>query len=652
MASSASFLGLRPTFVMRTALCCALVCVPFIVRAADAAPDPAPVDFAHDVLPVLKARCAECHTDGNYKGSFSMDTRETVLESGAVEPGDPAASDLIDRVTSDDPEYRMPPKGERLTEKEVATLRQWVEADLPWTDGFTFKRPAYVAPLKLQAVEVPAATAASGEHPIDRLLAAYAAEKGVTLPPATDDAAFLRRLHLDVLGLLPTEAEVAAFATDADPAKRARAVEAALARDRDYAAHWMTFWNDLLRNDYAGTGFIDGGRKQITGWLYQALLNNKPYDAFVRELVAPVPDSEGFAKGIIWRGRVNASQVPPLQFSQNVGQVFLGINLKCASCHDSFIDDWKLADAYGLAAVVADEPLELHRCDVPTGQTAEAKFVFPELGGIDASLPRADRQKRLAELMTHPDNGRLPRTVVNRLWRQLTGRGLVEPVDAMAAEPWSPALLDHLAGYLVENGYDLKKLIAYVATSRAYQARTVPLAEEPSARGYVYAGPTAKRMSAEQFVDAVWAITGTGPKEANANVGVPVGDLTNGVAGPPVRAAFVTSDPLMRSLGRPNREQVVTTRPDQLTTLQALDLSNGPLLAELLSKGAAGLVETYKDRRADELVTHLFRAGLARDPSAEERSLAAELAGSPVTGEGASDLLWAVVLLPEFQHVR
>ena len=110
-----------------------------------------------------------------------------------------------------------------------------------------------------------------------------------------------------------------------------------------------------MRNDYAGTGYIDGGRKAITDWLYKSLVNNKPYDQFVRELIDPSPESEGFSKGIKWRGRVNASQVPEIQFAQNISQVFLGLNMKCASCHDSFIDVWKLDDAYGLAAIIAGE---------------------------------------------------------------------------------------------------------------------------------------------------------------------------------------------------------------------------------------------------------------------------------------------------------
>src|SRR5262249_8222324 len=153
---------------------------------------------------------------------------------------------------------------------------------------------------------------------------------------------------------------------------------------------------------------------------------------FVRELIHPGGDAEGFIKGIKWRGNVNASQVPELQFSQNVSQVFFGVNMKCASCHDSFIDAWKLDDAYALAAVVADKPLEVHRCDKPLGTTASPRFLWPKLGSIDAKSTKGQRLEQLAKLITHPDNGRFPRTIVNRLWQRLFGRGLVHPVDIMA----------------------------------------------------------------------------------------------------------------------------------------------------------------------------------------------------------------------------
>src|SRR5262249_3149138 len=157
---------------------------------------------------------------------------------------------------------------------------------------------------------------------------------------------------------------------------------------------------------------------------------------------------------------------------------------KCASCHDSFIDKWKLEDAYRLAAVVADRPPEIHRCDKPTGRKAVPGFVFPELGGIDAAQPRAKRLEQLARLGTHPDNGRFTRTIANRVWQRLMGRGIVHPVDVMANRPWSEDLLDYLAVYLAENGYDLKKLIGHIATSRAYQSRAAVREQELQAEDY------------------------------------------------------------------------------------------------------------------------------------------------------------------------
>src|SRR5205814_8689852 len=140
---------------------------------------------------------------------------------------------------------------------------------------------------------------------------------------------------LDPLGLLTGPAGLDAFVADRSADKRDLLAGRLVHDNRAYADHWLAFWNDLLRNEYKGTGYIDGGRKQITAWLYRSLLENKPYDRFVRELINPSADAEGFIKGIKWRGNVNASQVPELQFSQNVSQVFFGANLKCASCHDS-----------------------------------------------------------------------------------------------------------------------------------------------------------------------------------------------------------------------------------------------------------------------------------------------------------------------------
>ena len=272
-----------------------------------------------------------------------------------------------------------------------------------------------------------------------------------------------------------------AFVADRREDKRDRLVERLLADDRNYTEHWLSFWNDLLRNDYKGTGYIDGGRKQITHWLYSALLTNMPYDKFVAELVNPTPDSEGFTKGIVWRGVVNASQTPQMQTAQNIAQVFMGVNLKCASCHDSFINDLTLADAYGLAGIYADGPLEMVHCDKPTGQKAELKFLYPELGAIDPKADKPARLKRLAEIITQRQDARLTRTLVNRLWQRFMGRGLIEPVDDMEKAAWNPDLLDWLAEDFAAHNYDVKHLIRQILTSRAYQLPAVNLGEQQTA---------------------------------------------------------------------------------------------------------------------------------------------------------------------------
>jgi hypothetical protein len=603
------------------------------------------------MAPLIKARCGECHTNGKHKGSFSLDTRAAVLKSKAVVPGKSGESELVKRITSDDPDARMPPKGNRLSARDVELFRAWIDQGLPWQEGFTFTTPAYVAPVKPRRPTLPPAHDGH-THPIDRILDAYYAQHHVTPPPLLDDDAFLRRVHLDVIGLPPTPAEFDVFLHDSSPDKRTRAIRRVLDDKRAYADHWLTFWNDLLRNDYQGTGYIDGGRRPITAWLYQSLLDNKPYDRFVRELISPTPESEGFINGIKWRGRVNASQVREIQFSQNVSQVFFGINMKCASCHDSFIDTWKLDDAYGLAAIVADKPPEIHRCDKPTGRTAKPHFLWPELGGIDQALPRPKRLEQLAGLVTHPNNGRFTRTIVNRLWQRLMGRGIVHPVDVMASQPWSEDLLDYLAVSFADHGYNLKWLMEQIVSSHAYQSRPVVLKDETTAEDYVFRGPEVKRMTAEQFLDAVWMITGAGPTKPAPQIKLPA----EATAGPPehhfVRAALVNADALMRSLGRPNREQVVTTRGDQLTTLQALDLSNGQVLADTLARGAANLLKTNAGATPDQLIESIYLRALCRRPTPAELSTGRAVVGTPATAEGLEDLLWAVFMLPEFQLIR
>ena len=861
-------------------------------------PPPAdrPIDFVRDIKPILQNSCVKCHGRGRSKGGFSLETREALMEGGdsgpAIVPGASQGSHLITLVAGLDPDLVMPQKGSRLKPEQIGLLRAWIDQGAAWDPTVSFAKiaPRNIDPREPAMPAIPASMPASNHwaNPIDRLLAPYFAEHGTPVARLVDDRQFARRVSLDAVGLLPAPAELQAFVADRRPDKRARLVARLLGDKRRYAEHWLSFWNDALRNDYRGTGFIDGGRQQISNWLYTALFDNLPYDRFVAQLINPAPGAEGFTKGIVWRGVVNASQTPPMQAAQNVSQVFMGVNLKCASCHDSFINDWQLADAYGLAGIYAEAPLEMVECDRPTGKTAPAKFLYAKLGTIDAKAARPARLDQLARVITARTNGRLSRTIVNRLWARFMGRGLVEPLDDMDQPAWNADLLDWLAEDLVVHGYDLKHTMTQILTSRAYQLAAVDPDQTPAPSqtqtpasgqmGYVFRGPAVRRMSAEQFADALSTITGVwqglpagdidftpvvgdmlptlrahwidtwgrpenpentltfrktfqlavlpfsaralvafdGPLVVNVN-GKKVGELRAGGSGvasidiraalhagrnelslvskPPAaatannstpagnpaagqaagggaaadkavadktaadktaaaggvsrpglfvellirrgtsadapltpiagsdatwqvtetfqpigdtggsgttpaadrgplatapatvvkavqrtlataslegraRAALVTADPLTLALGRPNREQVVTSRTSAATTLQALELANGGTLSRMLADGARRLLADHPTRAV--LITRVYARALGRAPTAAEAKACRDLLGSLSRSdrpgsdgpgprqsgggpaprpEGVEDLLWAVAMLPEFQLI-
>jgi hypothetical protein len=810
------------------------------------APAARQVKFHEEILPILSRRCAECHVGANPKGKLGIESRESLLRGGASGPavivGNSAESLLIELVAGMDPVRVMPASDRpRLNAEEIGLLRAWIDKGLEWEEGLTITRPVKTARLEPRRPDLPPAEPGSGlTNPIDRLLQPYFRERGITPGEVVPDRQFARRAFLDIVGLLPSPDEIAALENDTRPDKRERLVRSLLEDRKAYADHWLTFWNDALRNAYRGTGFIDDGRRQITGWLYRALYDNMPYDAFVRQLIRPVPGSEGFTRGIIWRGVVNASQRPEMQAAQTISQVFMGTNIKCASCHDSFINQWKLTEAYGLANVFADEPLEIHRCDKPTGQLATTAFLYPQLGSVDAKAPKTERLGQLAKLVTSSENGRLARTIVNRLWTSFFGRGLVEAVDDMDQDPWNADLLDWLAADLQEHGYDLKHTMALIATSRAYQYASVG-APGPEEKSFVFRGPLVRRMSAEQFVDAVAQLTDAwqratpemlklddrrqggqlaavlgaisedepggevtwiwshadasrsdpggrvflrkvvdlsgkparataavtcdnefvlyvnGQKAASGDdwqtpvqvdlapwlvqgqnliaveainwpdpatgkglqfpAGNPAGFAFLGVAwkgdeeiwtassdatwrwtdqpldgwekpglddsgwepavvlaeadralwrrgdrmhallrpaAPSrvrVRAVLADADSLTRTLGRPDREQVVTRRDSIATTLQALELTNGSRLAEMLKVGAAYWLGRPEAAAPDRLIDAIYRTGIGRPPTDEELAVGRELAGSPVAASGLEDLLWVVVMLPDFQLI-
>lgn len=784
------------------------------------------------VRQIFAHTCYRCHSSDKQEGDLRLDSEEGVMRGGeggpVVLPGNAAESEIIRRLRLPaSHEEAMPEKGDRLAEKEIALIELWIDEGAHWADEEL--QVFFEAALALNKPDVPDGP---GDNPIDRFVNAYFIEQDLTWPEPASDVVFIRRAYLDLIGLLPKPEEVDAFLAEQAPNKRVRLVDSLLARDEAYAQHWLSFWNDLLRNDYSGTGFITGGREQITGWLYDALLTNESYDAMVRALLNPNDDTEGFIKGIKWRGAVNASQTTEMQAAQNVSQALLGLNLKCASCHNSFVSNWTLDEAYAFAGVFSDTTLEVVRCDAPTGRTAKASFLYPELGQVDGSLPVSERLVQLADIMVKPENGRLYRTMVNRLWAQIMGRGIVEPVDEMDNTPWSQALLDWLASDLIENGHDLKHVIRTIATSKTYGLPSVGLesADSVTDEAFVFEGPLRKRLTAEQFADAlsqtvapvyaavafdpydrsvpadwIWfpasqnernslpepgvyyfrhrfslpamevaaaemlvtadhafrlylngRLAGEGSDwrevgrfdvarrlQAGANIIAveaenegtipnPAGLLlslkitfadgtertvttfgTGSQGGPAAgegenrgkwtstnsppgeawqtiayddqawptarwfgshadndywgrllafsheqtgegvtfaRASLVELDPFLKALGRPNREIVTTNRDDEATLLQALELTNGAFLDEVLTRGAARWHEQY-DGDPARIVRHLYRQAFGRAPTPSEEEAALEALGPKPEPEAVEDLLWAVVLLPEYQLI-
>jgi hypothetical protein len=423
-------------------------------------------------------------------------------------------------------------------------------------------------------VTLTATAAAPSTNPIDHAIEKYWSTHGIAEPSLVADPVFARRVYLDIWGLLPTPEELLDFDRDLRPDKRNRLIQRLLANRRNYSENWISFWNDLLRND---EGVVyEGARESITTWLVQALENNIPYDQFVARLLNPAQpgDPKGFLIGVNWRGDVSASQIPPMQAAQNSAQVFLGVNLKCNSCHDSFISKWKLKDAYGLASFFSDGPLDIYRCDVKTGEKSESRFLYPEMGSADPVSSLAERRAAAARLFTCKEDTRFARTFVNRIWDRLFGRGLVPSVDDMDRPAWDAEVLNTLAADFVEHGYDIQFLLARIMTSRAYQA---PAALERSAEtDFVFRGPLLRRLTAEQYVDAISSITGEWRVLTPEKPGT----------GTYSREWRLKSSPITRSLGRPIRDQVFTKRASEATTLQALEVVNGETLANMLGRGA------------------------------------------------------------------
>ncbi len=473
------------------------------------------------------------------------------------------------------------------------------------------------------------------------------------------DAEFLRRLTLDVTGALPAPEQVRAFLADSSADKRARLIDQLLDAP-GYADFWALKWADVLRS--SRRSLQEKGAVGLQDWLRNHLAANTPFDRVARELLTAAGSTADHPAANYYRVARDAQSL-----AETTAQLFCGVRLQCAKCHNHPFERWTQDDYYGFAAYFArvrtKPDAALSR--PAKGALPAAEVVFTDragevthprtgrpvpphpLGGARAeSAAGPDRREALADWLTAPDNPFFARSVVNRVWYHLFGRGLVEPVDDLrdSNPPAHDALLDFLAKDFVAHDYDLKHLLRTVLNSRTYQlsARTNPTNAD-DIRYFSHALP--RLLTAEQLLDAVSDVTGVPERFAGLPPGTRAVQLPDGEV----------NHPFLKTFGQPARELPCECEREHDGSLtQALQLINGPTLHEKLRRPDNRLGKLLASQRPDEeVLEEVYLAALGRPPLPSEAEAArAYLAAAPDRRRGWEDLLWALLNANEFLFRR
>jgi hypothetical protein len=488
------------------------------------------------------------------------------------------------------------------------------------------------------------------QNQVDDLLASEWQKLGLVPGPLANDAEFLRRTSLDLIGTLPTVEETRRFLADTRPDKRSKLIDELLQRP-EYVDYWSLKWSDLLRAHRRALG--EKGLASFHGWLKQRMRENAGFDAIVRELIA----AEGnlFTRGPVAYYFVDRT---PEDLAETTAQLFLGVRLTCARCHHHPFEIWGQDDYYSLASFFTGVVRKDNR---EGGAYGGAQAIRMQAGppmrhpnsGVELP-PRAlgwtppvleagsDVRKPLAQWLTRPDNERFAKTVVNRYWAAMFGRGLVHPVDDLSTSnpPVFPAVLDALSQDFVAHKYDLKHLLRTICNSRAYQLAGDPHTTSDR-EGKYFIHRTPLRLPAEVLLDAMNQSAGM----FEAFTGLPEGTRAIALPDSNVDSYFLTT------FGRPRRTSTCDCeRMSRLDLAQVLHLANGEKLQAKLSAPEGRIAGLVKSGKPDgELVDELYLATLTRLPAADERGTALKfLAGVPNRQEALEDVLWALLNCPEF----
>lgn len=492
------------------------------------------------------------------------------------------------------------------------------------------------------------------QNPIDHFINAKLKQAGRTPMSLTDDDAFLRRASLDANGIGPSESSQNQFMKDQSPNRRTKAIDRLLDNELAWADHWTSYWQDVL----AENPNILKPKLNNTGpfrfWIHESLQDNKPMDRFVTELIM-MEGSQHYGGP---RGFEVATQndVPMAAKAQVVGQAFLGMQMKCARCHDAPFHSYNQKDLFSMAAMLSRKPVDVpktssvpvlpghkSRVEVSLVPGTAVKPDWPFKADELSETTSNDSRAQLAAMITHGHGERFVEVIVNRVWQRYLGWGLVEPVDDWEnAEASHPRLLKWLAREFLVSGYDLKHVTRLIMNSHVYQRQVDPAFTAAGEAGErVYAGPARRRLSAEQVVDSLFAvagkeidvepltldINGRGTVTTFLNLGSPrrswqFTSLSNERDRPSLAIPKAQSvvDVLQTFGWRDARQDALTRRDHEPNVLQPSALANGIVGRRIVQLSDDSAFTELALRSADcrELVRLIYRRVLGRAPSEDE----------------------------------
>ena len=509
-------------------------------------------------------------------------------------------------------------------------------------------------------------------NPIDELVYGRLRKLGIGVSAPADDATYLRRVYLDIIGRLPTTEETEAFLKDTCTEKRENLVDALLERP-EYADHWAMKWVDLLRPNPYRVGIK--AVINLDAWIRDQFRRNVPYDQFVYDILTASGSTFDVSPSTVFRDRREPEEITTV-----VSQLFLGIRLDCAKCHHHPFEVWSQEDFFGLAAHFAKIGRKGVGLSPPisgseevffagkngsvqhprTGVTVEAKPLFAWATGSEtaetsaaAKVDQPDLRRTLADWVTAPENPYFGKVIANRVWADLMGRGIVDPVDDIRATnpPSNPELLDWLARDFRGNGHDLKHLIRTITTSYVYGLSSTPV-ERNVGDNRFFSRHYRKRLRAETLLDAVCDVTAVPESFSGAPPGTRAAALWT----------FRTPNVFLDTFGRPDPNQdPPCERIGEGSVTQALHLMNAPNLQDKIQNEdglAARLAKS--DATPESIVDRLYLTCFARSPSEREREVALKLfadaetrkPGSKPRRTAVEDLLWALLNTAEFVIVN